>query len=223
MTDLHTHILPGMDDGAATVADSLAMLNAQQMQGVQTVVLTPHFYRNEETVSEFLARRGRAMETLEAALPQEHPQLLLGAEVTWYQSILQEEELEKLCISGTNCVLLELPYIPWTKMVLEQLFQFEGITGITPIIAHVDRYLAMQKKETMEELFDMGLPMQLNCEALLQPMRRKKILAMLRQGRWHLGTDCHNMRSRSPKMEKAVQYMRKRLPEERVNEILSWL
>ena len=223
MIDLHTHILPGMDDGAATVADSLAMLNAQQKQGVQTVVLTPHFYRNEETVSQFLDRREQALESLQAALPQEHPRLLLGAEVTWYQTILQEKELEKLCISGTNCILLELPYIPWTKMVLEQVFQFVGITGLTPIIAHVDRYLPFQKKEAVEELLNMGLPMQVNCEALLQPIRRKKILSMLRQGKWYLGTDCHNMSNRSPKMEKAVSYLRKHLPEERVEEILSWI
>ena len=53
MTDLHTHILPGMDDGAKTVEDSLAMLRMEYDQGVDTVVLTPHFYRDRENPKHF--------------------------------------------------------------------------------------------------------------------------------------------------------------------------
>ena len=80
MTDLHTHILPGMDDGAKTVEQSLQMLQMQLEQCVDTVVLTPHFYRERETVEEFLSRRGKAMAQLTAALPANAPQLLLGAD-----------------------------------------------------------------------------------------------------------------------------------------------
>ena len=68
MTDLHTHILPGMDDGAVTVEDSLAMLELQRSQGVDTVVLTPHFYSNREGISRFLLRRGQALVQLERTI-----------------------------------------------------------------------------------------------------------------------------------------------------------
>jgi len=60
LTDLHTHILPGMDDGARNVAMSLAMLEAERAQGVDTVVLTPHFYREREDAERFLQRREAA-------------------------------------------------------------------------------------------------------------------------------------------------------------------
>ena len=57
MTDLHTHILPGMDDGAKDAQMSIAMLRAQRDQGVDTVVLSPHFYGDREDVDRFLRRR----------------------------------------------------------------------------------------------------------------------------------------------------------------------
>ena len=60
MKDLHTHILPAMDDGAATIEDALAMLQEQTRQGVEMVALTPHFYRDTESVDEFLKRRDHA-------------------------------------------------------------------------------------------------------------------------------------------------------------------
>ena len=57
MIDLHTHILPGMDDGAKDVKTSLALLRMESAQGVGTVVLTPHFYRDREEPQHFLTRR----------------------------------------------------------------------------------------------------------------------------------------------------------------------
>ena len=64
MTDLHTHILPGMDDGAKTPEESLQMLRMERDQGVDTVVLTPHFYRDRERPEWFLARRRASAEAL---------------------------------------------------------------------------------------------------------------------------------------------------------------
>ena len=60
MTDLHAHILPGMDDGASSVEESLAMLQMEWDQGVDRVALTSHFYSAKEAVSSFLARRDAA-------------------------------------------------------------------------------------------------------------------------------------------------------------------
>ena len=62
MTDLHTHILPGMDDGAVSVETSLEMLRMERDQGVDAVVLTPHFYRDRERPEQFLARRRASAE-----------------------------------------------------------------------------------------------------------------------------------------------------------------
>ena len=85
MTDLHTHILPGMDDGSPNTETSIAMLRAERDQGISTVVLTSHFYRSHERPSSFLKRRAAAMDQLQQAieqLPQKErdslPRLVLG-------------------------------------------------------------------------------------------------------------------------------------------------
>ena len=57
MIDLHSHILPGVDDGSESVEMSCAMLNELQKQGVETVVATPHFYPQQDTPERFLRRR----------------------------------------------------------------------------------------------------------------------------------------------------------------------
>ena len=77
MTDLHSHLLPGIDDGAKTLADAVAMLKMQQADGVRTVCVTPHFYPGRETPDEFLARRAAALEQLlPAAAPYGIPELI---------------------------------------------------------------------------------------------------------------------------------------------------
>ena len=68
MTDLHTHILPGMDDGSKNTDTSLMMLKSEYEQGVDTVALTPHFYRDMEKPREFLLRRAAARDTLWSAM-----------------------------------------------------------------------------------------------------------------------------------------------------------
>ena len=222
MTDLHTHILPQMDDGAADVAQSIAMLRSEQAQGVTTVVLTPHFYRAQETVAEFLKRRNESFRQLQQQLPEDAPELLLGAEVTWYPSIRSEEQLDQLCLAGTDQILLELPYKPWPTNFLDQLYQFISTCGLHPVLAHVDRYLALQKPAQIEELLDMGLTMQMNAGSLQPMLKRKKMLGMLRYGDWYLGSDCHNMDNRPPCMGQAVSYLQKHMPAAQLQQIASW-
>ena len=62
--DIHTHILPGMDDGAADAEAALGMLRAERGQGVEEVAFTPHYYRDREDPKHFLARRQAALERL---------------------------------------------------------------------------------------------------------------------------------------------------------------
>lgn len=220
MTDLHTHILPGMDDGAADLAQSLAMLRMERRQGVDTVVLTPHFYRVDETVESFLDRRSRAYETVCAALPPNAPELILGAEVTWYHGIMDEPRITELCLGESPCILLELPLRPWPESLLEQVYQFAGVTGTTPILAHVERYLHLQKDGQLRTLLEMGIPMQLSAEAFGKVFSRLKAMRLLKSGTWFLGSDCHNTNTRPPNLGPAAAYIKKHHPDP--DAILNW-
>ena len=220
MTDLHTHILPGMDDGAPDVDTSLAMLDIQQKQGVDTVVLTPHFYRMDESVGTFLSRRQASYDALRSALPADAPKLILGAEVAWYRAILEEPRISDLCIGDSSWLLLELPLQPWSETLLEQVYQLSGVMGVTPILAHVERYLHLQKHGQLDTLREMGIPMQLSAEVFRKPLFRRKWYKLLSRGTWFLGSDCHNLDNRPPNLAVAASCIEQQLPN--AKEILSW-
>lgn len=212
MTDLHTHILPGMDDGAQSIEDALAMLRAEAQQGVDTVALTPHFSIKDETIPEFLNRRERAFQLLTEALEgQEHPNLFLGAEVAWAQGVPDWENIEALCYRGTKILLVELPVTPWTHEMFRQLYSLEGRRGIMPMIAHVERYLHCQEKRSIEQLLDMGYPLQVSAEALLHLSMRRKALELLVGCDALLISDCHDPLHRKPNMGKGLKVMERKL------------
>lgn len=225
MTDLHTHILPGVDDGAKTAEESIAILQAQYAQGIDTVVLTPHFYPEREALDAFLARRKEAWELLKQAvlaLPQEQrcqiPRLVLGAEVAYFPGLENVEDLRVLCIGNTKNMLLELPFYPWDKRLIRQLYNFVGRTGVTPVIAHIERYFACQDKKLLEEVVDLGFPVQVGTELLGRPF--SPAMKLLRQGKGHLlASDCHDLYHRGPYLMQAMELVKKKLGEERFEEL----
>lgn len=228
MTDLHTHILPGMDDGAKTVEDSLAMLRMEYDQGVDTVALTPHFYRDRENPKRFLHRRRESAVALARRVlelsEQERarlPQMILGAEVAWWPGMGEWEELPELCIGDTNNLLLELPFTPWNDRMIHELYEFFGGTGITPIIAHLERYLKIQKPEHIREVLELGVPVQVSSDILLHPMARGGAMKLLKQNQAHIvASDCHDCVKRPPNVAAAMDVLRKKLGEGSVNKLI---
>ncbi len=220
MTDLHTHILPGMDDGAQSMEEALMLLRMQAQQGVDTVALTPHFYKRRENATDFLARRKAAWIRLqEATQNDDYPKLILGAEVAWMSEMTQWPELEALCYQGTKTLLVELPTMPWTDSVFRELYSLEGRRGIMPMIAHVDRYFYFQKEKSIERLLEMGYPVQVSAEALFRLFTRKKALNLLENYEGLLISDCHNLTDRKPNIEAAMKIVEKKLGHRTAREI----
>ena len=227
MIDLHTHILPRMDDGAASSAQSLDMLRRQAEQGVKVVVLTPHFYRERESVEHFLSRRAHSTARLQAVLdtlPETEraqlPELVLGAEVAWRPNMRYWEELEQLCIGSTRNLLLELPNSRWDDQVLNTIYNLLN-QGITPVLAHLERYFQPGRRAAVEQVMSMGVPVQISAGSLQIPfMGRKLIRFMERERNTVLASDCHNMTSRLPNMGAGIERLRQKLDPETVEEIL---
>lgn len=228
MVDIHTHILPGMDDGAATAEISLEMLRKQAAQGVTAVVLTPHFYREREDVDRFLARRARSLQQLQAAidaLPQAEqeqlPKLILGAEVAWRPNMKYWEDIEKLCIGSTRNLLLELPNTRWTEQVTNTIYNLLNM-GITPIIAHLDRYFYPQRRASLEDVLNMGVPVQISAGSLRRPIIGCRLVHMMGQEPVVvLASDCHSRNHRPPNMAEGVARLRQKLGEKTIQDILN--
>lgn len=227
MTDLHTHILPGMDDGARTPEDSLTLLRLQRDQGVDTVVLTPHFYRDRERPEHFFQRRTEAVARLDEAierLSEEErsslPRRILGAEVAWRPNLPDWDELPRFCIGNTQNLLLELPFTPWNDQLIRQIYDMVGRTGIMPVIAHLERYLKIQRPELIREVLSLDVPVQISSDSFLHPMTRGTGLKMLKRGQAHLlASDCHNATTRSPNLAMALAVAEKKFGEECVRNL----
>lgn len=227
MTDLHTHILPGMDDGARTVEESIALLRLEREQGVDTVVLTPHFYRGQERPRHFLTRRqeaeARLLEGLQKLSEDERsglPKILLGAEVAFYPNLFEWEELPELCIGQTQNMLLEMPFAPWTGRMINQIYDLISHTGITPVIVHLERYLKMQRPSMIQEVLNLGVPVQITGDVFLHWLGRRSALSLIQKcGDWLIASDCHRLDKSPPILRSATDILEKKLGKQRVLEM----
>lgn len=206
MTDLHSHILPGIDDGAKDVETSVKLLKIEQEQGVKTIVFTPHYYGKTRSPEEFLQARTQAYESIKTQIP-DGIDVRLGAEVYFSGSrIPYAQSLQPLAIEGTDYILLEFPCTRgWGKYLLKYLERFIDETGLTPIIAHVERYEEIRRKpKLLTELIHLGCLLQVNVSAFLHKEDKKFAFAMLKKGYVHcLASDAHNLDSRLPEFTAA--------------------
>ncbi len=203
MIDFHSHMLPGIDDGAQDVETSLKMLSVSKAGGVSTVLLTPHCHpRSQEHIDAFLERRDSAFKTLSSTIKkQECPELIPASEIRIYQGLHKYNGLDKLCISGTNYILLEMPYELWKDYAFEEIYQLTRL-GFRPIMAHLDRFL--DQKKHFREIYSLGALVQMNTSAFLESATRKKMADFFETGHIHvIGSDSHDLHERKPDMSEA--------------------
>ena len=213
MTDFHSHFLPGIDDGSDSVSTSLQMLDIWREQGITRVCATPHFYAEHTTPERFLRRRNAAYDELRAAMDPsvKYPAILLGAEVRFFDGISAAEELPRLCLEGTDLLLLEMPFTRWTERMLAEVADIRR-RGLVPVAAHLERYMQFNAKKTIDRFMDMDLLIQCNAEFFLTMRTSRKALSLLRDERIHfLGSDAHNITSRAPNLGAALQRIEKKL------------
>lgn len=199
MIDFHTHILPCIDDGSQSIQESVSLLREEKRQGIQAVVATPHFYANEHSPGTFLKKRNMAWNQLKPYLWEELPQVYLGAEVQYFEGICSIEDLELLRITGTDMLLVEMPFNHWSDRVIEDILDLNEREDIQVVLAHIERYMAMQPETIWRELRECGILMQCNVSFFDNWKTKHRAMNMLKHGEIHLlGSDCHNMRTRKP-------------------------
>lgn len=213
MIDFHSHILPGVDDGAKSLEDSLAMLRDSFLQGTDLMVSTSHFYPSDEYPKDFLRRRNQAARQLEQAMlysTDVYPRVVLGAEVLYFPGISEAEGIEQLRIQGTRTILIEPPMAPWSEDMLDEIQQLGSNWNLIPVIAHVDRYMNMLRDETLlDRVLQRRMAVQVNGSYFLNPKTQKAALENLQAGKIHvIGSDCHNLDTRAPNLG-AVQKVAK--------------
>ncbi len=216
MVDMHTHILPGIDDGSRDAAESAAMLAALATQGVSGVAVTPHFNAAHITIADFLERRAAAL----AEMPQTDVRILAGAEIAYYPGISRLPDIGALKIEHTHLLLLEMPYEHWGEYAIGELRELSRSGEFTLLLAHIERCFRQQKLDVWENLLDLGILMQSNSAFFIQRKTRRMALKLLRRGYIHLlGTDCHNTTTRPPNMGEALKIIAHKLGDETVADL----
>lgn len=226
VTDFHSHILPGIDDGSASLNESIAMLKMEAEQGIRQVVATPHFYAHHDSPERFLRRRADAEARLREEM-EKHPglpQLEIGAEVYFFRGISESELLSQLTFKEKGCILLEMSQPVWAESIYRELSSIYYDRGIVPIIAHVDRYISRFRTYGIpEKLAELPVLVQANASFFLRSSTRNMALKMLREDKIHLlGSDCHNLNERRPNLGEAVELIHQRLGAEAIRRVNSY-
>lgn len=212
MIDIHTHILPNMDDGARTIEEAIKMTELLFQQGVRGAVCTPHFDPSRIALDEFIYRRTEAMSLMkEAKIP-----LFPASETYLHEFLFYYMDLKPLTINNTSYLLIELPFDKkWNSNTYDMIENIIIHYDIIPIIAHIERYPAVRIKH-IERLRELGCLIQLNTSSILEKRLKRKALKYLGAGFIDvLGSDCHNLSHRPPHITKPIEMIIKQVGKEK--------
>ena len=220
--DIHCHILPGVDDGARNMEESLWMLNKEYQEGVRHVILTPHFrYDMFEPHMNIVTRQFMQLRRAAMNIGDEGMRLYLGCEL--HSSMDMVECLKKgrrLTLAGSRYVLVEFSNGD-EKNYIEERVRSLLMNGFIPIIAHVERYKATRNDiGFLTELTDMGAHIQVNADTISgQDGFGAKTFArkVMKHGLLDfVGSDGHRKTERIPEIGKCVAKMEKTMGSESV-------
>jgi protein-tyrosine phosphatase len=164
MIDLHTHILPALDDGPATLAESIGMARTAAAEGITTVVATPHVRDDYPTTA---AEMEQAVAMLRNALSLEGIQLEVetGGEIALDRlELLGDDELARFALGGANYLLLECPYRGWPLYLASAVHELRS-KGFEVILAHPERN-AEADPERLKPLVERGMLVQVTSASL---------------------------------------------------------
>lgn len=205
--DFHSHILPGIDDGAKNAETSLAMLSMAAAQHVDVMIATPHFYASHDRIERFLEKREVAWQKLQNAVAETetadaYPKLYTGAEVAFFDGISRADDIRKLTIAGTNILLLEMPFVPWTAKQVDEVDTLMRERGFQVMIAHLERFLWMPgNKKQIDRLIALPVIVQINAEAFDGFLHTRTLVKLFKEHKAHvLGSDCHGAHHRIPNL-----------------------
>ena len=216
-TDMHSHILPGIDDGSPNIETSILLIQALQDIGYSSFIATPHIYK--ELYPNSKVTIGAALQQLQDALKKAGLQMQVTAAAEYMIDESFEKELDDndLLLIGGNKMLVELSALSPPNNLYECFFKLQ-LRGITPIIAHPERYLFLyNNRRVFHEWVERGYKLQLNTLSITGFYGGQvKELAnyLLKEELVHyLGTDAHNLQH--------VEALKKSLKTKEMQKILS--
>lgn len=218
MIDIHSHILPGLDDGAKDMQETEEMLRIAIEEGITHMIATSHGEAGygDAYAKKYLESYAKVKEYIE-----EHQlpiQIYYGNEIYYGDGILQAlRKGEVLTLNGTHYVLVEFPVYESYAYIERGLRELQNL-GCWPILAHTERYESLQDIKRIRELTEQGILIQVNAGTILGKSgagAKRFCKKLMREDLIHIvATDAHGSRSRRPKIKECLSYIERKRGEE---------
>ncbi|MBD5463096.1 MAG: hypothetical protein HDR24_08580 [Lachnospiraceae bacterium] len=210
--DIHSHILPQIDDGAENFEMSMKMLHIAKENGICGIILTPHNKPMHHNASPGTIQNLIKKLEMELLHSKVEIQLYAGNEIYYRSDILEMLEEGKACtMAGSSYVLMEFGPMDDFEHIRRGLYKVLS-GGYRPIIAHIERYRNIcAKEERVEELIEMGCYVQVNAGSIMGQYglgTKNFAKRLLRERQVHfVATDAHDADKRKPDIGSCVRYI----------------
>ena len=207
--DIHSHVLPAVDDGAKDLKEALKILEMMKEQGVDVVVATPHLDLTSPCAMQIREKIISAYNNLILSTDSEiSPEIYLGYEVAFCYGISENADLEKFTIAGTDKILIELPFGRITNKTVSELEEIAYARRLTPILAHLERYNRYEGIEKIYEAIENGdIKAQVTADAVSGFWDKILVSKLIKKDVFtYLGSDAHSVDARPPMIEKFLRY-----------------
>lgn len=212
--DIHTHILPGIDDGACSIEETLKILQMEYADGIRTIYATSHYRRGmfEPPIQEVRRQYLRVRKAAKAI--GDDLRIILGCEFHANMDMIEMLDAgERPTLGGSRCVLTEFADDSDARFIQERCNALL-MHGYRPVIAHAERYRAVRKDmELTKRLVDMGVFIQMNAGSILGEYgfgAKRYCRKIMEADLLHfIGSDAHNAGGRRPLMGKCIAYIEK--------------
>lgn len=215
MIDIHSHIIPGIDDGSRDIETSIKMLRMAEEDGIKTIAATPHYVKGNyetpyETVIKMVAQLQN--EARERGLKIE---IIPGQEVFIDNNTIKDYKKKNIgCISNTKYMLIELPMDTMPDYALDIIYELR-LLDITPILSHPERYqYIIENISAINDLANEGCLFQINTGSITGIFGKtvQKTAQKLMKHRManFIASDCHTTNRRCPGLKAAIEIIQKK-------------
>ncbi|MCR5625138.1 MAG: hypothetical protein K6G11_07855 [Lachnospiraceae bacterium] len=223
--DIHTHILPGIDDGSKSMEMTIELLKQLSDEGVTDVIATPHYdtHHNRQDYDNVIKLYEAVKEQAKSVDPNLN--VYSGCEILYSKGILEDIKNKKVpMLAESNHCLVEF-YPRQEYYEIENALNELLMLGKTPVIAHLERYECFYKKtDRVSEVIKMGALVQINSSSFNCGRFNKTarfVKKLLLNGQIHfVGTDCHDPKNRRPLMKSTVKYIESMVGERALKKII---
>ncbi len=227
LIDMHSHILPGVDDGSKDMEQTIRMLKIAYEDGIRGIIATPHYHigRMIADISQCQWKLGDTMKQIEDMGMD--MQMYLGNEIYYFSDAMSKLNSDEIrTMADSSYVLLEFdPKCDYARIL--QAVSDTAINGYVPIIAHVERYMCMVEKfDRCIDILDMGAKLQVNASSVMGNYGKdvQKYIKKLMKKRYvsYVASDAHSDGHRRPALRECYLYVCKKFGEDYANDIFHY-